>query len=382
MSEPFDERVEWRDLPLDTSTLEERLAGCWRQAAESVAGGLLRASSLTLLVPLLEEGLRERVSDMLAQVATQDPCRVILVVQAEAEPRASLAAHLRPASGGRPPIYWEEICLEAPGRALPRALSAAGALALPNLPVQVWWPGDADLAGPFFQRVAEIGDRIIVDSGQFVHPLTGLGQYAERMEDQRGTVSCVDLNWRRLQTWRILLAQFFDAPDDRAFLNYLDSMVVGYERAADGSPRGYAQALLLLAWLASRLGWTVAAERLGRSQDLEELVFDDGGRWVRVELRRTVTTESGASGLTSAELRAMHDGQSGIFSVERNGWQGTSTAQVGEARRELVVHLPPNSDADLLRAELASFGRDRIYEDALGLIRALTQQAATTSPLR
>jgi glucose-6-phosphate dehydrogenase assembly protein OpcA len=382
MSEPFGERIERQALPLDTQTIEQQLAELWLQAAESVAGGLLRASSLTLLVPLLEEGLPEQVSGVLAQVAMQQPCRVILVVQADCEPRASLTAHLHPAVGGRPPVYWEEVCLEARGRALPRALSAAGALALPNLPVQVWWPGDADLASPFFQRVAEIGDRIVVDSGQFSHPLSGLGQYAERMEDLRGTVGCVDLNWRRLEGWRILLAQFFDAPDDRAFLNYLESVVVGYQRGADGPPRGYAQALLLLAWLASRLGWTVAAERLGRFQDVEELVFDDGGRWVRAELHRAASSADEPAELTSAELWAMHDGQPGVFTVERNGEQGAATAQVGEARRGLAVHLPLVADVDLLRAELDGFGRDRIYEDTLRLIRTLAQQAAATSPLR
>jgi hypothetical protein len=88
------------------------------------------------------------------------------------------------------------------------------------------------------------------------------------------------------------------------------------------------------------------------------------------------------TGLTSVELWAIHDELPGVFNVERSGEQGTAVAQVGDARRELAVRVPTLSEAELLGAELAGFGRDRIYEDALGVVQALAQKAATSSPQR
>jgi glucose-6-phosphate dehydrogenase assembly protein OpcA len=256
-------------------------------------------------------------------------------------------------------------------------MSAARALVIPNLPVQVWWPGSADLTSPLFQQIVEVGDRIIVDSAQFTSPLSTLAHYADQAEVEHGTVGFVDLNWRRLEPWRLVLAQFFDAVEERRFLSYVESITISYRQPLYGSAGGLAAALLLLGWFASRLGWSAPDRPLSPAQDLQILEFNDGERDVRVELRRVEALE-GDSSLTAVELHCRFDQRTARYLVERSDDEARSIVEREDVRRETQVHLAVPDEAKLLAEELAGFGRDRIYEEALHLIRVLDRGAPTT----
>lgn len=363
------------ELPLDARVIETELAHLWRQAAETYGGALARAASLTLLLPIASAELGERVLPVLGQVAAAHPCRVLLAVLSESEPRAHVAAHYRPGGAGRPAVYWEEVRLEGRRSALNRVLSAASALVLPNLPVQVWWAGATDLADELFQRIVEIGDRIVLDSSQFPSPLAALACYADYAEREHGNVDFADLTWRRLEPWRRLLAEFFDDPADRVFLNHIEMIRLTYDRSPERAPGAFAEPLLLLGWLASRLGWSIAAERTSRHFEIEEIVFDDGGRWVRVNLERRGGSEPPVGGLRGVCLDAVHSGQHARYAIERRGEQALTRAQRGDTQREAQVALPLPDAAELLREELAMFGQDRIYEASLLVVRELAQRA-------
>ena len=360
--------TEAESLPLDARLIEAGLDRLWQMAAEGTPGGVVHTSSLTLLVVLADEAAAVREQEVLAQVGPAHPCRAILLVLDGSEPRARLGAYCRPPRSGRPPTCWEEIRLEGSQAALQQVLSTAALLVLPNLPVQVWWSGNPDLEGPLYRRLVEIGDRLIVDSGQFLNPLASLARYSYRSEEEHGTVGFVDLAWRRLEPWRLLTAQFFDEPGNRVFLNDVESVEIGYEQPSNGPPSGFAAALLLVGWLASRLGWTPPpGPHAGKIRDL---VFDDGGHDIRVRLRSYPTVEP-LAGLVSLELRASHDDESALYAIERRGACATTVAEVSGARREAQVPLPTAGQAELLQRELAGFGRDRIYEDALQVVRML-----------
>lgn len=366
-------------LPLDARAIEAGLGQLWQLAADGSVGGVVHASSLTLLALLLDRDLAKRGSSVLAEVAPAHPCRAIVVEFVEAEPRACLGAFCRPASAGRPPSCWEEIRVEGSPADLNRIMSVVSSLALPNLPLQVWWPGDPDVGSPLFRRVIQIAHRIIVDSAQFREPLTSLARYAEQSEAEHGPVGFADLGWRRLQPWRMLTAQFFDTPEDRVFLRNIESVLVVHQQSAEGKADGLAAAFLLVGWLASRLGWTMATEQTRLRADEADMTFDNGGRAVAVRLQslspdRSVVEDVGA-GILSLELRAHHGGRPASYSIARTPETATTLAEVDGAQREAQVHLPAPTEADLLRRELAGFGRDRIYEDALAVVRLIAQRA-------
>jgi glucose-6-phosphate dehydrogenase assembly protein OpcA len=358
-------------LPLDARAIESEVTRLWREAAESAAGGLVRATSQTVLVMATDPAQRERVESVLAQGPSAHPCRIILVGHGETEPRATVSASCRPPSDGRGPVCWEEIHLGGARTALDRIMSAARGLVIPNLPVQVWWPSEIDFASPLFEQTVEIGDRIIVDSSRFADPLKALAAYADRAEEERGAVGFVDLAWRRIEPWRLLLAQFFDPPVDRQLLNYIEAVLVRYHPTRAGG--GLAEALLLVGWLAGRLGWTPPAAPLG-NRDVEHALFDDGGRVVRIELRRVASTLQ-SNDLVSIELQAALDERTATYRILRRDETATTVAEVDGERREAVVPLATPNDAALLVRELATFGRDRIYEEALQVVRALGKRA-------
>lgn len=370
------------ELPLKAHVIEAELAHLWRQAAETYGGALARAASLTLLLPIASPEAGERALPVLGQVAAAHPCRVLLAILSDVEPRARVAVHYLPGGVGRPAVYWEEIRLEGRRSSLNRVLSAASALVLPNLPVQVWWTGATDLGDELFQRVTEIGDRIVLDSAQFPSPLAALAAYADYAEREHGNVDFADLSWRRLEPWRRLLAEFFDDPADRVFLNHIEAISLTYERASAQTPGTFAEPLLLLGWLASRLGWSIAAERTGRHLEIEEIVFDDGGRWVRVDLERRGVGEPPSGGLLSVCLEAVHSGQPARYAIERRGEQALTRAERGDAQREAQVALPLPDAAALLREELAAFGQDRIYEESLLVVRELARRAGVPARAR
>jgi glucose-6-phosphate dehydrogenase assembly protein OpcA len=163
-------------------------------------------------------------------------------------------------------------------------------------------------------------------------------------------------------------------------------VLVKYQQPVEGLSGGFAAALLLVGWLASRLGWAPPAGGVDGRQDPQELLFDDGARGVRVSLQPSAMNQSLAQtrilGLTSVELRATQNGQRASYSIEWAGENATTIARVNDASREAQVPLHAPSEADLLQRELARFGRDRIYEDALLAVRSLALPLATRSPLQ
>lgn len=361
-------------LPLDAPAIEAQVVEMWNRAAERVGGGLTRTCSQTVLVMALEARVVERVDEVLAQAPLLHPCRMIVLTRGQAEPRAVASAFCRPPGNGRGVVCWEEIRLEASPTALDRVMSAARALIMPNLPVQVWWPDEPDVLSDLFEQTIEIGDRVIVDSGRFADPLRSLAAYADRAE-QNHAVGFADLNWRRTEPWRLLVAQLFDPPGDRRLLDYIETVVVRFGRASAQSGGGLAEALLLVGWLAGRLAWTPPSAPLG-ARDVEHALFDDGGRLVRVELRR-VTGAQPVDGLLAVELHAAVDEQAATYVVRRSGESATSVADVDGVHRETTARLATPSDVALLERELAGFGRDRIYEESLQVVWALARGAAT-----
>ena len=98
---------------------------------------------------------------------------------------------------------------------------------------------------------------VLTDTGDEEDPREALARAAELSE--RAYV--VDLSWLRSTPWRERLAATFDPPAWRGALSSIAAVTVRHQSGSTAS------ALLLLGWLASRLGWRVSAlsaHRAGR----------------------------------------------------------------------------------------------------------------------
>jgi glucose-6-phosphate dehydrogenase assembly protein OpcA len=240
---------------VDTRAIEEGLTELWRMAgAGEVGGPIIRAASMTLIVPVDDEGQADALTELLDDLTWTHPCRAIVLMTDERvdEPRARLAGHPKRGTDGEAPRYWEEIRMVAPPGALHRVMSSVTTLLLPNVPVQAWWPREPALDGALYNQLLDVADRVVVDSSRFAHPTASLPGLAASMAAAHESIAFADLSWTRLTPWRTLTAEFFDAPSDQALLDSLQRVAVEYVPGAGGES---AQALLFVGWLATRLGW-------------------------------------------------------------------------------------------------------------------------------
>jgi glucose-6-phosphate dehydrogenase assembly protein OpcA len=129
--------------------------------------------------------------------------------------------------------------------ALQQGLAMLQPLIEPDLPCWVWWTGSMDESPELLQALAVPPRRLVVDSSSG-DPRCCLDQLVERIATGQAVN---DLNWLRLRSWRESLAMAFDPPSRQSALDrvvQLDIDVEGHHPV---------KGLLLIAWIADRLGW-------------------------------------------------------------------------------------------------------------------------------
>ncbi|GAG09752.1 unnamed protein product, partial [marine sediment metagenome] len=179
-------------------------------------------------------------------------------------------------------------------------------------------------------------------------------------------VAVSDLNWSRLTHWRELVAQFFDAPPGRHYLDKLDRVEVEIA-SRQGREPDITEGLLLVGWLASRLGWALENGRRLPGQGSREGAMAFGFRSaagaVAVELRPEPAQPGeglhsirvGAPGSATFSLSRMPDDERCV----------AVTAEMPEGGHSRVVCMDRPSEAALLCEELEMQGRDTVFEEAL-----------------
>lgn len=187
-------------------------------------------------------------------VVSAYPSRVIALVndpdtaQTSEPVRVGLLAARR--SDGASAIRGELLAAALQGRAFQEGAAIAASWSASGIPTVVWWNGPATTDDHLFDDMLDIADRILVDSSAMTDlaaDFTVLGDIVAGSHHARVT----DALWLRMLAWRQAFAQVFDQPAARIDLPHLRSV----ELAAQPSPGGQAAALLLVGWLASRLGW-------------------------------------------------------------------------------------------------------------------------------
>jgi len=256
---------------VDVRAIERELSALWQQANQDQPDAVTRVCVLNLVTVVHSGRTADHVTDIIALLNTRHPNRAIVVSALPEEGagapvlEAWVQAHCRLPAPGRPQVCCEQITIEARGAAVARVPGTVLPLLVPDVPVMLWWPHGEPVGDPRFLKFADVVDRVIVDSATFDAPEAGLARMAallpaetetQEQEDQpsaRGT-AISDLSWSRLTPWRELTAQFFDTPALAAHLAEITRITVDYE-ARPGAAADRSQALLLVGWLAARLGW-------------------------------------------------------------------------------------------------------------------------------
>jgi glucose-6-phosphate dehydrogenase assembly protein OpcA len=381
VSAEIDEAV-WGARADGVAALERELARLRRSTgAHAKEQGVIiaRASVLNLVIFATREVHARRAARTIDELATRHPSRAIVVVgdrkRDGVAPDLEMHCHLaKPADLQQ--VSYEQILIRARGDADQRLASALIPLLLPDLPVFLWWTETPPLDRPYFDELLALADRLIVDSSDFARPATTLPRLHAVARSGHGRYGLTDFNWTRITPWRELISQFFDVPAWRPFLDGITGIRIGFSVDADGREIHPSQALLLIGWLASRLGWT-AVESLAPSEAGGLLFAMRGGDGNEIQTRVRPRYMRGIDEGNLSGLRIQADAgqRHAEFVVKRveDSSHATTTVRIdGVLVAERLVPLGKPGVGELLGEELTIARSDEIYEDALAALVALS----------
>jgi glucose-6-phosphate dehydrogenase assembly protein OpcA len=277
--------------------IERELARLRNEMAEPGGPPALRTSSSTHVAWVPEEW-EGAARETLEGLAERHPSRGILLLPVPDSPRDELDAEVvarcfRNEGLGRD-VCAEVIVLRLNGARASAPASIVLPLLVSDLPVFLRWRGEPGFGEEPFEELLDVVDRLILDSREWAEPEREMAQLAA----YTARVAISDIAWTCTEPWRQALAALWPAIAEASELH-----VVGPE----------AEALLLLHWLASRLG-----------------------RPLRLDLHAA-----------EAVQRVAVDDQDAV-----------------------LARLARRSSSDLLSAELDSYGRDPVYEATLDSLAA------------
>lgn len=347
-----------------------------REQAATVA----RAAVVNIVIVATREVQARRAARTASELAMRHPSRSIVVLgerdaAMDAAPRISLYS-LAPGSDRSDAVHYEQVLLRTGGDVADRLSSVIVPLLVPDLPVFLWWTGTPPIGKRHFEDLVAMSDRLVVDSADFARPELTLPELSRVCVLGAKRCALTDLNWPRVTCWRELVTQFFDVPSWHAWLDRIDGIRIGFAVDADGRQIHPSQALLLVGWLASRLGWS-AADPISPSEaggHLFSMRRSDGSP-VRVRIRPKYEAGMAAGDVSGIHIEAKGDGHRAEFRVRRSHTGSYATATVvldGEKASERNVPLASNDVVELLSEELTILAGDRIYEDALALLLTLS----------
>jgi len=346
--------------PVEPNAIERGLTDLWKRADEQLRDtgqrALIRSCTLNFVVVLPRADLIPQAADTAAALTLRHPCRIFLVgaePQTEAgtlESSVSALCHI-PTRGGRH-VCCEQVTVIALGDAVRRLTKLILGLLIPGVPLVVWWRSGLLFDLPLFQGLTHIADRLIVDTAEFDTPAAALTCLAQLLKQR--PLALADLAWDRLTCWRELTAQFFDAAQQRPYLDRLDRVAV--ETGGGALPP---EGLLWLGWLASRLGWTPTGAHAADGGYL--CTFDSRAGGVNAEVR-----SSGADSRTVRRLELAAGGEARFMVEQQQADCVRATTHFREqSMPPRTVPLRSYDTVQLLSDALDFVGRDRVYEDAL-----------------
>jgi glucose-6-phosphate dehydrogenase assembly protein OpcA len=239
--------------------IQRELARRLDAAADGEPGRGLRTSVMTHIA-WVPPGWREAAEATLAGLGEAHPSRTILLFPDPDAPVDELEADvdLRGfAGGGGRQVCTEVVSIALRGKKAGMPGSVVTPLLRSDLPAFVRWRGPLPFGSSALEQLVELADRLIVDSREWPDPAASFARLPELFSH----IAVSDIAWSRIEPWREAIAARWPA-------------VAGMRTLRVRAPA--AEALLLGAWLGSRLGRDVGLRH--ETGDDIELVEVDGDR--------------------------------------------------------------------------------------------------------
>ncbi len=271
------------EMAVDYSAIEKSLASLWRNEGQG-DNALTRAALWNVVAHTTDSRDHSQASETLARVSEAVPQRSIVIrAEMDSPPAISswISANCHRVNGNKQ-VCSEEVAIVAGGERVRHIPPLVNALLIPDMPVAVWWVGDLPNEDhSYVETLLDVADRLIVDSARFdsVDDLVWLRQIAERT-----FTAPADLNWMRLEDWRVVTASLFDALSMRRRLPRIRSLSVNAAGSGQGLFGESIESLYYASWLMAQSGSTdidcsFQLDRGGQDGGLAavRMGFDDGG---------------------------------------------------------------------------------------------------------
>lgn len=356
---------------IDIVSIEKELTSLWKQLGDA-EGGVIRSCVLNLIV--FAEGSKSQpaLDEALIDISEKHPNRAIVLLGDRANESASLEAWVTSrcslSHALSKQVCCEEITVHAAGSSLKESPSAVASLILADLPAYLWIKDSLSLSDPLFKRLAELSNRVLVDSAAPSGP--PLAEIASYVQSSARHTPLIDLNWSRIVTWRAVIADCWDIEDHRPHLSSIERVEIKYSGVLKDNPGVAARVFYFSGWLATRLGWKLI-ERSAHNDQTTRFVFDAGSRRVVLDLRNVPLGTSDGAYIEEITL-ATSNGLS--LTVRRSEDRTRLSSELefnGQRKSTRVLGYDQWTDAELLSREMEILGRDRVFEKSAALAYTL-----------
>ncbi len=365
---------------VDLRRIEQELSA-QRQQVMSDGIPALRACTLTLVV-FCEPGQDPvNLEALIAQIVLSNPARVILIAApAAGEPWIeTVISCYHVEQGATRRQVGEEIIFYPRGAQYDSLPSAALGLRVSGLPLALYWRGQPDLDDRLFRALVGEADQILFDSAHFTARAERVNNTIARLRLDYPQVSFGDVNWQRIRPWRELVAQFFDDPGSMTFLDRLTRVQIEFSAGLNGNQSA---AILMMAWLASSLGWRVTPGSYARDGMNRHARFSGRGyesadaREIQATIRVREQSDCAPGELTGIRLETAGEAPDAIFQVKRLAGGLAEIQELSPNRYvERCTALRVPHESSVVAAELDAPRQDRNYHRALELLDHLVSSS-------
>jgi len=365
--------LEWSGSDVDLTTVERQMSSLWKQLADRESNTCpVRTHVFNLVVFAGTKANARSICQSLSQLEDRQPSRAFILSGDRSEAGSTIDARVRlacpPGSGDRRARCFEQLTIDARGRAADHLDSVVVPLLMPEIRTYLWWPGQPPFGYKTFHRLLGFADQLVVDSAQFSSPGDGFADVARLSSGSQGVN---DFQWARLASWRDIVAQFFDSASHRKYVENFQSL--GLEFASGGgTPERQAATsgvLLMLGWAGRAFGWEPETTLEGLLTHDVELSVVQSNRLIPIHIHFENHGQQAAGKLMKLEITcAAPNAESAVFRAQRSDdlLNALISQTIGsEPALERVVPLNPRSDVELLVDELELTGHDPLYEGSV-----------------
>lgn len=238
---------------IHANQIESELERIWDSLKET---NKMRACLFNLIIYSKKDQRLHYLDTIIQKVIQKFPSRVIFITHDEKGSYDDLKINvsIMTAEEGENEIICDLIEIAASQKDHPLIPFVILPHLLPDLPIYLVHADDPSEKDPISLKIEHLVNRIIFDS----EATTNLPMFATSvlLHREQTKAEVADLNWARMEGWRLLIAHVFRAEEDLNLLKHATTIHIHYNSViSENLCHTNIQSIYLQGWIASQLGW-------------------------------------------------------------------------------------------------------------------------------